>query len=161
ILSTLALGFVAAQLKAPGVRQLIREAHARTLEARRSQRYQDLGFFRRLLAAVKNDAGPADQALLPWYPRAIILTAVNAVAHAAVGVLPLVALAAVMKERDHPCAPLLAGATLGSALGILGDPVPAATPQTILFPLYPVIGAGCALAADFLIDLLLSTNSDR
>ncbi|MBV8727430.1 MAG: hypothetical protein JO233_06560, partial [Candidatus Eremiobacteraeota bacterium] len=65
ILSTLALGFVAAQLKAPGVRQLIREAHERALEQRRARGNDDLGFFRRLFAAVKHDAGPADQALLP------------------------------------------------------------------------------------------------
>ena len=157
ILSTLALGFVAAQLNAPGLRRLIREAHSRALEARHAERYEGLGFFRKLYAAVRHDAGPADQPIVPWYARAILMTTTNAVAHAVAGVMPVIATFGIIKKREHVCNPLLLGATAGSMIGIVADPVPKASAQTILVPLYPVVAAGCALAADFFIDLLLQS----
>jgi len=155
-LAGLTLGFVAAQLKAPGVRRLIREAHARALKARQAERYEALGFFRRLLAAIRNDGGPADQPIERWYVRAVGLSFANALAHAILGVAPIVAAVGVAKKRDDPCVPLLMGGVIGSIAGILGDPVPMAMAQTILLPLYPVVASGCGLAANFLIDILLS-----
>jgi len=157
--STCVLTFAASQIKATDVRRLIRQAHAKALKARQSADYEKLSWFARLSEALQYDAGPRDQRLMPWYLRAIMLSMTNAGARAVLTVFPVVAGLGIAMRRDDPCAPLLAGATLGSAAGILGNPAPQKASKTILGPLYPVIAAGCALAADVLIESLLWRSS--
>jgi hypothetical protein len=156
-LATLTLGFVGSQLKTPGIRRSIREAHARALDARREDRYERRGFFRRIVAAIKDDAGPVGQPIERWYVRAVGLSVLNVAAHGVFGVMPVVAAVGIAEKRNDPCAPLLMGSAIGSLVGILGNPVPMKMAQSILLPLFPVIAAGCGLAAETLIDLLITS----
>ena len=159
MLSIVALRFVAHQLKAPSTRDLIAATHERVLNERKHQDYARMGFFERMTLVMTRDAGPQQQALVPWYLRALAICMTNAVARATLAVAPIVGAAGIIKCRKDPCAPLMVGAVLGSSIGILRDPVPSEVSESILLPLYPVVAAGCALAADFLIDCFLGDGA--